>query len=54
MTIYEAKHMFEPATFNLLPQTWLGLGCGSGIFTSASAELLPIGSRVIGIDQSIH
>lgn len=33
-------------------QTWLDLGCGTGTFTMALAELLPAGSEVTGIDKT--
>ncbi len=51
MTIPEAKQMIRTAPLGAAPQTWLDLGCGSGVFTQALAELLPPGSEVIGVDQ---
>ncbi len=32
------------------PLTWADLGCGSGLFTEALAQLLPTGSTVFGVD----
>ena len=46
--------MLQAASFGPSPQLWLDLGCGSGVFTSALAELLPSGSQVIGIDKSFQ
>jgi ribosomal protein L11 methylase PrmA len=31
-------------------QTWADLGCGSGLFTKASASLLPRGSTIHAVD----
>lgn len=47
----EAQDMLKSASFKRSPQVWLDFGCGSGIFTKALAEILPAGSRVIGIDR---
>ncbi len=44
--------MIASAKLSAAPQTWLDLGCGSGTFTVALAELLPNGSRVMGIDRN--
>lgn len=51
MEIIEAKNMIATARFATAPQTWLDLGCGSGIFTLALAELLPFGSTIVGVDK---
>ena len=36
---------------NPLPQLWLDLGCGTGLFTLALAHNLPVGSKIIAIDK---
>src|ERR1043165_3350816 len=36
---------------NPLPQLWLDLGCGTGLFTLALAANLPSGSKIIAIDK---
>jgi len=36
---------------NQLPQLWLDLGCGTGLFTLALAGNLPPGSKIIAIDK---
>src|SRR6185295_11730285 len=36
---------------NPLPQLWLDLGCGTGLFTLALAANLPPGSKIIAIDK---
>ncbi len=36
---------------NPLPQLWLDLGCGTGLFTLALAGNLPPGSKIIAIDK---
>lgn len=36
---------------NPLPQLWLDLGCGTGLFTVALAGNLPAGSKIIAIDK---
>ena len=36
---------------NPLPQLWLDLGCGTGLFTLALAANLPAGSKIIAIDK---
>lgn len=33
------------------PQSWCDLGCGSGTFTAALAQLLPAGSTIHAVDQ---
>lgn len=33
------------------PETWADLGCGTGLFTRALAQLLPTGSTVYAVDQ---
>ena len=51
MEIIEAKNISATARFATAPQTWLDLGCGSGIFTLALAELLPFGSTIVCVDK---
>src|SRR6478735_8877109 len=36
---------------NPLPQLWLDLGCGTGLFTLALADNLPAASKIIAIDK---
>ncbi|MGN8224634.1 class I SAM-dependent methyltransferase [Gracilimonas sp. BCB1] len=52
MTQPEAKKLIEEAGFkNNEPEKWLDLGCGSGLFSDALAELLPEASEVLMIDK---
>lgn len=51
MEIYEARRLISNAKINAeRPQHWLDLGCGSGTFTLALAQLLPPYSRITAID----
>lgn len=51
MTIQQAVDLISPAALpTRQPQYWADLGCGSGLFTTALAQLLPPGSTVYGID----
>lgn len=44
--------MLEPAgRWRGTPEWWVDLGCGSGTFTLALAELLGPGSRIVAVDQ---
>lgn len=54
MTISEAKRMISSSGLKSGAQTWLDLGCGAGTFTLALAEILPNGSKVIGVDRSFQ
>ena len=36
---------------NPLPQLWLDLGCGTGLFTVALAGNLPSGSKIVAVDK---
>jgi len=36
------------------PQKWADLGCGSGTFTKALADILPYESQILGVDKSIQ
>ena len=40
---------FENATS--VPQLWLDLGCGTGLFTMALAHYLPAGSKIMAVDK---
>lgn len=40
---------FENATS--VPQLWLDLGCGTGLFTVALAHYLPVGSKITAVDK---
>ena len=34
------------------PQRWVDLGCGSGTFTKALANILPTGSHIFAVDKN--
>lgn len=36
------------------PQKWADLGCGSGTFTKALADVLPFESQILAVDKSIQ
>lgn len=52
MTTAEARTLFGqvPILFTR-PNRWLELGCGTGTFTRALAELLPPGSTITAVDR---
>jgi len=51
MTIQQALDLISPAALPTRQhQFWADLGCGSGLFTTALAQLLPPGSTVYAID----
>jgi len=62
MTIQQALDLISPAapylqpgqtrTVGSLTRQWADLGCGSGLFTTALAQLLPSGSTVYGVDTN--
>ena len=53
MTIEEAKALLAGADItSAAPQSWADLGCGSGLFSRALAELLPGGSHLLCLDQN--
>lgn len=53
MTITEAKNMLEAAHFQThQPQVWADLGCGSGTFTYALANLLAAQSKIFAVDST--
>ncbi len=51
MTILEAKKLIDAAIQGSPVEYWADLGCGSGTFTYAVAELLGDGSRILAIDK---
>lgn len=51
MTIPEAKKLIDAAIPDSPTEHWADLGCGSGTFTYAVAELLGKGSRILAIDK---
>lgn len=52
MQLHEAVDLISSASLSTsIHQHWLDLGCGSGLFTIALAELLPASSTVTGVDQ---
>lgn len=52
MTLPDALNLLKglPLLPNV-PATWADLGCGSGLFTTALAQLLPAGSVIHAIDR---
>lgn len=53
MTIQQALSLISPTAPFLSsgsPRYWADLGCGSGLFTMALAQLLPTGSTIYGVD----
>lgn len=36
------------------PQRWADLGCGSGVFTAALANILPSGSTILAVDKQVQ
>jgi ubiquinone/menaquinone biosynthesis C-methylase UbiE len=52
MTLPEAEELIKCDELNSpQPQTWFDLGCGSGLFSRALAELLPQESLVCAVDK---
>lgn len=52
MTIEEAKALIGTAEFtSTSPQNWADLGCGSGLFSKALAEFLPVDSHILCLDK---
>jgi len=47
----EATEFISFENNNPLPQLWLDLGCGIGLFTLALAGNLPPGSKIVAIDK---
>jgi trans-aconitate methyltransferase len=47
----EAVAFIRPALAIRILENWADLGCGSGTFTKALAELLPTGSSITAIDR---
>lgn len=52
MEIRDAYELVKNDFLNPEKQTWCDLGCGSGTFTLALAELLPSESLIYAVDQS--
>ncbi|HEY8967943.1 MAG TPA: class I SAM-dependent methyltransferase [Puia sp.] len=62
MTIQQALDLISPAalyfqpdqtrTVGAITRQWADLGCGSGLFTTALAQVLPEGSTVYGVDTN--
>lgn len=50
MEIHQARQLIARAEINSEKQHWLDLGCGSGTFTLALAQLLPPHSLITAID----
>ncbi len=54
MTIKEAKSLIARACMDQgRANHWLELGCGTGTFTRALAELLPAGSTITAVDRDV-
>ncbi|MBX2979458.1 MAG: class I SAM-dependent methyltransferase [Flavobacteriales bacterium] len=54
MTVADARELIHAAPIDRdIPQRWLDLGCGTGIFTRALAELLPKGSSIVAVDVDV-
>lgn len=51
MTSADARSLIEKALPDKVKSTWIDLGCGSGTFTYALADLLGDGSKIIAIDR---
>lgn len=51
MTHEQAVSFIKSSIIGTEVQYWADLGCGSGTFTKALAELLPAGSHIIAIDR---
>src|SRR5215831_13049297 len=51
MNLKEATEFILFENKSSLPQLWLDLGCGTGLFTLALAGNLPVGSKIIAIDK---
>ena len=55
MDLDKATELIKPAFTDIGVKTyWADLGCGSGLFTSALAQLLHEGSFIYGVDSSKH
>lgn len=50
MEIIQASNLIRKGIDSSLPQTWADLGCGSGTFTYALADLLANGSCIYAVD----
>lgn len=52
MEVREAYELIETDQLSSQKQVWCDLGCGSGIFTLALADLLPSDSLIYAVDQN--
>lgn len=53
MELSAALHLIRhPRLLSPGPACWADLGCGSGLFTTALAQILPRGSTVYAVDRS--
>src|SRR5215471_3346594 len=51
MTLKDATAFIAFENKNTLPQLWVDLGCGTGLFTLALTANLPARSKIIAIDK---
>jgi ubiquinone/menaquinone biosynthesis C-methylase UbiE len=51
MKVSEARAMLAPAAMWGTPANWADLGCGTGTFTRALAELVGVGSNIHAVDR---
>lgn len=51
MTHQQAVSFLEKAISGDRPKYWADLGCGSGTFTRALSDLLPLGSHITAVDR---
>ena len=52
MTNNQAIALIDQGVENGKPQSWIDLGCGTGVFTTALATILPAHSRILGVDRT--
>jgi ubiquinone/menaquinone biosynthesis C-methylase UbiE len=51
MNLKDAAEFISFENKNRLPQLWLDLGSGTGLFSLALARNLPVGSKIVAIDK---